>query len=216
MRWRDTSPALPLQPVAALLGRLPQLAAHLPEPGSAGRVVLFTEAVRRAVRTHLEASLAEQGGLLLGEVYARGEGRDPHDSVFVLVRRAVPAADFTSDGFSLRMESAVWEQARRLRGPTELVVGWYHSHPGLGAFFSGTDRRTQAAFFAQPYSVGWVVDPVRGEEAVFVGDESGPVAGALALPADYGLEADGGSATGGGTTDGTVSAGVSTTSNEVT
>ncbi len=42
-----------------------------------------------------------------------------------------------------------------------MVVGWYHSHPNLGAFFSGTDRATQRAFFNRPYSVGLVVDPVR-------------------------------------------------------
>jgi proteasome lid subunit RPN8/RPN11 len=56
------------------------------------------------------------------------------------------------------------------------VVGWYHSHPGLGAFFSHTDRRTQQAFFAHAYSVGWVVDPLRGESAWFVGPRSLPPA----------------------------------------
>jgi proteasome lid subunit RPN8/RPN11 len=54
----------------------------------------------------------------------------------------------------------------------ERVVGWFHSHPDIGAFFSGTDRRTQAAFFAQAFSVGWVIDPVRGEEAWFLGADA--------------------------------------------
>ncbi|GGA51374.1 hypothetical protein GCM10010981_45960 [Dyella nitratireducens] len=53
-----------------------------------------------------------------------------------------------------------------------LVVGWFHSHPNLGAFFSGTDRKTQRDFFFHPYSTGYVVDPVRDEHAFFLGAES--------------------------------------------
>jgi hypothetical protein len=53
-----------------------------------------------------------------------------------------------------------------------MVVGWYHSHPNLGAFFSGTDRKTQRSFFSQRYSLGLVADPVRSEEAWFVGPDA--------------------------------------------
>ena len=70
------------------------------------------------------------------------------------------------------MESGVWERARLARAPQELIVGWYHSHPGLGAFFSTTDRRTQAAFFPHPYSVGWVIDPIDAAEAFFMGRDA--------------------------------------------
>jgi len=39
---------------------------------------------------------------------------------------------------------------------------------------TGTDRRTQRAFFAQPWQVGLCVDPVRHEDAWFRGAESMP------------------------------------------
>ena len=52
------------------------------------------------------------------------------------------------------------------------VIGWYHSHPDLGAFFSATDRHTQSAFFPHPYSLGWVLDPIRNEQAWFIGASS--------------------------------------------
>lgn len=215
MRWRDATAELPLRPVAELLERLPQLAVRLAGPGDAGPVVLFADALRRAVFEHLRSSDDEQGGLLLGEVYTSGTTREPRDSVLVLVTRSVPATEFASDGWSLRMEPAVWEQARQVRSAHELVVGWYHSHPGLGAFFSSTDRRTQAAFFAHPYSVGWVVDPLGGGEAVFVGAGSARAADVLVLPADYGVGA-GGAVGGSEGTTGTASAGASTISNPVT
>jgi proteasome lid subunit RPN8/RPN11 len=57
-------------------------------------------------------------------------------------------------------------------GDGRIIVGWYHSHPKLGAFFSGTDRATQRAFFNHPYSVGLVVDPWRNEDAWFLGPEA--------------------------------------------
>jgi proteasome lid subunit RPN8/RPN11 len=69
------------------------------------------------------------------------------------------------------MNSNVWERAREsAEGAT--IVGWYHSHPDLGVFFSGTDRKTQRAFFNQPHSIGLVIDPIRLQEKWFIGPDS--------------------------------------------
>ena len=59
------------------------------------------------------------------------------------------------------MDSQIWIEANQVGTNGEMVVGWYHSHPNLGAFFSGTDRRTQQAFLGNAFSIGWVIDPVR-------------------------------------------------------
>ena len=43
-----------------------------------------------------------------------------------------------------------------------MVVGWYHSHPGFGCWFSGTDVNTQQSFEQlNPRAVGVVVDPIQ-------------------------------------------------------
>jgi proteasome lid subunit RPN8/RPN11 len=73
------------------------------------------------------------------------------------------------------MDTEVWGRARQEHREPETVVGWFHSHPGLGAFFSGTDRRTQAAFFRMDYAVGLVIDPRREERAWFMGPRAEPV-----------------------------------------
>jgi proteasome lid subunit RPN8/RPN11 len=166
MRWTDAPVDLPLQPMSALQQRMPQAGEVLTE--GPGLQVVVPDSVRATVMAHLRASGDEQGGLLVGEVFASAPPTIENCRV-VVVRQAIAALDFSSSGISLRMESGVWERARLSLGPDELVVGWYHSHPGLGAFFSETDRRTQAAFFPHLYSLGWVVDPLRGEEAFFVG-----------------------------------------------
>ena len=182
MRWTEQVAELPLQPLAALAARLPGIDALLGELAPVdGLVIAVDAAAEDDVLRHLGSYGEERGGLLLGEVYA--EGATACGSRVVHVTQSVAATEFASSGVSLRMASGVWEEARRRLRPVELVVGWYHSHPGLGAFFSRTDRRTQRAFFAHPYSVGWVLDPQGGESAWFVGPDSVPPARVVPAPA---------------------------------
>jgi proteasome lid subunit RPN8/RPN11 len=70
------------------------------------------------------------------------------------------------------METEVWNRASGLLQSGLMVVGWYHSHPNLGVFFSGIDRATQSAFFNHPYALGLVVDPIRKERKCFFGGAS--------------------------------------------
>ena len=47
-------------------------------------------------------------------------------------------------------------------GRTEIVVGWYHSHPGLGAWLSSVDQNTHNSFQQlHKRAVALVVDPVQ-------------------------------------------------------
>lgn len=50
----------------------------------------------------------------------------------------------------------------KLTGRSEIVVGWYHSHPGFGCWLSGVDINTQASFETlNQRSVAVVVDPIQ-------------------------------------------------------
>jgi proteasome lid subunit RPN8/RPN11 len=181
MRWTEQAAELPLQPLAALATRLPGIDALLDELEPAdGLVIAVDDAAADDVRRHLGSHGKERGGLLLGEVYA--DGATVSGSRVVHVTQAIAATEFASSGVSLRMASGVWEEARSRLRAAELVVGWYHSHPGLGAFFSHTDRRTQRGFFPHAYSVGWVLDPWGGESAWFVGPDSVPPARVVPAP----------------------------------
>ena len=110
-------------------------------------------------------------GCCIGEPWSRGwRTRTPPAAVDL--RAAVPGLDDDATEYSLRLNAGVWDAARAALAPGEVVVGWFHSHPDIGAFFSGTDRHTQAGFFGHPFSVGWVIDPLRREQAWFVGPRS--------------------------------------------
>lgn len=156
IRWRDASPVLRLPVLADRDDRLD---------------VFIDPAVERTVQEHLSAAPVERGGLLIGRAWCRPDGAITH----VAIEKAVPAEESEGTSVSLRMATSVWERARAVLAEGELIAGWYHSHPGLTAFFSETDRQTQAAFFAHDYSVGWVVDPLLGDEALFLGAGSRPV-----------------------------------------
>merc|ERR1719289_724741 len=56
-------------------------------------------------------------------------------------------------------------------GRPEMVVGWYHSHPGFGCWFSGTDINTQQSFEQlNQRAVGVVVDPIQSVKGKVVID----------------------------------------------
>jgi proteasome lid subunit RPN8/RPN11 len=169
IEWRDEETALPTASLDSLLERLSDSdAQRVGALAASGLVAIVSPAARKKVAAHLGTAPHEQGGLLCGSLYRSARGAIDA----VEIRAAVPAVDFESSGVSLRMETGVWDRAREALAPGEIVVGWYHSHPDLGAFFSGTDRRTQAAFFNHPFSLGWVIDPLRREEAWFRGAKS--------------------------------------------
>lgn len=153
IQWRDTSP----------VDDLPILA------GRGGcRDVSITAEAEAIVREHLASARIELGGLLIGRAWRGEDGAITH----VAVLKAVPADDSEGTAISLRMETSVWQRAQAALDDGDRIVGWYHSHPGLTAFFSDTDRRTQRAFFTHDYSLGWVIDPLINDEAWFIGADS--------------------------------------------
>lgn len=120
------------------------------------------------IMEHLSPHNVEMGGLLIGKLY-----QNKTSSRFVSrCERIVPSISHESSPVSLKMDSNIWTEANKSLDDHECVIGWYHSHPNLGAFFSGTDRYNQQANFNAPFHVGLVVDHIRNEWAVFTGKHS--------------------------------------------
>lgn len=56
-------------------------------------------------------------------------------------------------------------------GRPEMVVGWYHSHPGFGCWLSSTDINTQSSFEAlNARAVALVIDPIQSVKGKVVID----------------------------------------------
>jgi len=117
----------------------------------------------------------ESAGLLFGRTFTDGANQ------CVLVRHLIRPAPgevigtpatvtITTEG-SNRMS-----QRAQQRYPCADAVGWAHTHPTFGAYFSGTDRAEQA-IWAFPTSVGLVVSGLADADPpfeVFVGPDSTP------------------------------------------
>jgi len=108
-------------------------------------------------------SQQETMGLLVGR-FCQSRGRN-----WVLVEGYVTAPN-TASSVSVRFsESSFGELSSKLFSAVsadQIVVGWLHSHPGLGCFLSGTDIATQQRYFDHPQAIAVVVDPlfVSGEK----------------------------------------------------
>lgn len=115
-----------------------------------------------------EDTAREHGGVLLGLPFI-----DPASGVtYVDVQAAIPALDTEGSPVYLQFTAAAWEYISGLMAeehPDRVIVGWFHSHPGLGVFMSATDAATQRAFYNQPWHLALVVDPLLHASAWFYG-----------------------------------------------
>jgi len=131
-----------------------------------GRVyILLSRPVLREVMAHAAAdTTVERAGVLLGQVSAAG------DATFVWVDAWIPARRTVASRVSVTFTADTWEliAGQHERDyPDRVIVGWYHSHPGFGIFLSGHDRFIHRHFFAEPWHVALVVDPLQRTHGCF-------------------------------------------------
>jgi hypothetical protein len=52
--------------------------------------------------------------------------------------------------------------------PDKQIVGWYHTHPGMGVFLSSYDAWLHHHFFPEPWQVALVIDPLSPAGGFFI------------------------------------------------
>lgn len=132
--------------------------------------VFFEDNAWKTMQEHAHHRLdCEQGGILAGEVF-----QDISGFYYLTIKAALSANGAESSPTHLRFNGESWDaicKKHTLR-PQETFVGWFHTHPGLGVFMSGTDKRTQSLFFNQPWHVAIVIDPRTRTTGVFYGPDA--------------------------------------------
>lgn len=129
-----------------------------------GQVVFIR---RRALRSLLrvgrrfaEERPVEVGFLCMGRRERDGEG----------LYTALESFPLVGVGTTARVEMPAESKLAAQRAHPSLdVVGWAHTHPDFGVFFSGTDVANCAHY--GPDAVNLVLDPIRWELGVFVGTD---------------------------------------------
>lgn len=101
-------------------------------------------------------------GLIIGRMYRDDEGS------YATAERII-TSNLVSSAVSVRFDTDSMEKlidGLDALEYKETVVGWYHSHPGLGCFMSETDVRTHTGAFGDGrFSI--VIDPARKEIMAF-------------------------------------------------
>lgn len=125
--------------------------------------IMIYESVLDEVLAYSDAEQQrERGGFLLGQVDEEA-GR-------VVVTGFVPAEHTREQAAHLTFTHDTWAHLRRevvARYAGSRVLGWHHTHPGLGVFLSEYDRFIHRHFFDAAWQLAMVVDPRRGEFAFF-------------------------------------------------
>ncbi len=138
---------------------------HGDTPADGQPVALVHQTALLQINAHSRSRLdAELGGALLGHAY-RYKG-----SIVVEVMAALPAVSSDHGPVHFTFSADSWSRLHRDRAahyPQLDIVGWFHTHPDLGVFYSSDDAVVHSAAFTQPWHVGLVVDPVRQEAAFF-------------------------------------------------
>lgn len=127
--------------------------------------VFLSQLALKQVATHSKSDLgSEVGGVLLGRAYQYGP------DIYVDVQAAIPAVTIDHGPVHFTFTADAWSQLhkdRAARYPELDIVGWFHTHPNLGVFYSSDDVVVHSAAFTMPWHVGMVVDPVRKETGLF-------------------------------------------------
>ena len=106
----------------------------------------------------------EIGGFLIGNYYLDTTGNE--ELRYVQVDHFLPAVDAKSHSASLTFTHDTWAKANHevhTRFPEDRIVGWHHTHPRMGVFFSAYDHFIHENFFSCDWQIAMVVDPARQE-----------------------------------------------------
>jgi proteasome lid subunit RPN8/RPN11 len=143
-------------------------------------VIVSQAALQQLEAYSLGDTKRELGGALLGQAYRHGE------RLFVEIGAVLPADNHNHGPVHFTFSADSWSALQRAQAeqyPQLDMVGWFHTHPDLGVFYSSDDVVVHSAAFTLPWHVGLVLDPVR-REGCFFGWQDGELA---ALPGFYEL-----------------------------
>lgn len=142
-----------------LIPRPTQLIASGPSP-----LIFIQHSCVQDMELHARSDiLNEQAGILCGQAYLDDSG-----VCYLAVSSALPI-DVLNSPHHFSFHEKSWEAIWDRMDASSNIVGWYHSHPGLGVFLSETDLRTQSLHFNAGWQIAIVLDPVSKQRGIFQG-----------------------------------------------
>merc|ERR1711865_1157335 len=136
-----------------------------PQVDSSEQVYISSLALLKMLKHGRAGVPMEVMGLMLGEFV----------DDYTVVVKDVFAMPQSGTGVSVEAVDPVFQmkmlEMLKQTGRPEMVVGWYHSHPGFGCWLSGVDINTQQSFEAlNQRAVAVVIDPIQSVKGKVVID----------------------------------------------
>lgn len=114
----------------------------------------------------------EVGGWMAGKYCYDREAQE-----YFLIIDTILAAPYTDQGaahltFTSDSQIALFDFLERYY-PEKQLVGWYHTHPRMGIFFSSWDEWLHKNFFPKPWQVALVIEPHTSVGGFFIRQKNG-------------------------------------------
>lgn len=140
--------------------------------------IIFKPHAVRCLKKHIgwgtqtDFNVTEQQGILLGQVFQTPSG---YTGVVeeVLLSEAIGNQVFVesahSQWFAMEQQMDKLNESRKRK---YVKIGWWHTHPNMSVFMSGTDKGTQSAYFHKDWQFAVVANPQDERIAAFVGENA--------------------------------------------
>ena len=144
------------------------------EPGFTPNIPVFVaQSAYLGFVEHAASDLErEVGGILVGN-WSMDTGTRQQ---FIVVEAALPAR-FTRQGsvyLTFTQDSLIDIHTEMDEHyPDKQIVGWYHTHPGMGVFLSPYDAWLHYHFFPEPWQVALVIEPHSAAGGFFIRQADG-------------------------------------------
>ncbi len=135
--------------------------------------ILFMETAFVDAKNHAMTSLRrEVAGFMIGPP----PEQQPNGRYTVHVTQMIPAEHTIMQGASVTYTHESWRTihdwlSENHPNEEQIILGWYHTHPGFGIFLSNMDLFIHKNFFSQPWHVALVLDPVNQKSGYFCWDK---------------------------------------------
>jgi proteasome lid subunit RPN8/RPN11 len=112
----------------------------------------------------------ERGGVLVGAVEKLNKQKPK-----ITILGAIEGKYTDASSVSLKFTHETWNSIHEIKEqkyPDSKIVGWFHTHPGLGIFLSHYDLFIHRNFFKEPWQVAIVIDPLNDKMGLFYWEQS--------------------------------------------
>ena len=142
------------------------------QPSPAAADILLGENPFDDMKSHAGSSLSrEVAGFLIGPP----PEKQPNGRYIVQVTQAIRAEHTRMQGASVTYTPESWRHINDwlmayYPNEEQVIVGWYHTHPGFGIFLSNMDLFIHHNFFSQKWHIAYVLDPIGKRSGFFTWD----------------------------------------------